>query len=335
MSDVMDDTATAGERMWRERAERDAAALHNRLRKNERRLRSWRKRQNIDAWRLYDHDVPEVPLLIDRYGGALAVSTRFKRRDELAALNSGWLEVQLAAIADQTGVSPDDIFTRSRRRAPGGQQTSRIEHDNIERIAVEAGLKFSLNMSDYLDPGLFLDHRIARARVRELARGKRVLNLFAYTGAFSVYAAAGGAAETLSVDASRRYLERLDRNMALNGFTMGQDHNTLRTDINQWFKRRDLERSRWDIIILDPPTYSRSRHREDDMDIQRDHPTLIAHSLSLLAEGGYLLFSTNHQSFTPDKSLETWGLSEVSAQSASPDFRGHAHRAWWKGPTPF
>jgi 23S rRNA (guanine2445-N2)-methyltransferase / 23S rRNA (guanine2069-N7)-methyltransferase len=192
----------------------------------------------------------------------------------------------------------------------------------------EAGLRFLVNLTDYLDTGLFLDHRLVRAKVRELAAGQRVLNLFAYTGTASVYAAAGGARETISVDLSATYLDWASKNLALNGFT-GQAHRLAQADAMAWLRE---DRTRYGLVYVDPPTFSNSKRTEDDFDVQRDHVALLDACADRLEPHGVLIFSNNFKRFRMDtEAISTrYEIQDWSAASVPFDFARHAdiHGCW-------
>ncbi|MEP7246080.1 MAG: class I SAM-dependent methyltransferase, partial [Gammaproteobacteria bacterium] len=184
----------------------------------------------------------------------------------------------------------------------------------------EGGLKFRVNFDDYLDTGLFLDHRPTRARIRELASGKRFLNLFSYTGAVTVYAAAGGARSSASVDLSRTYLDWAERNLGINGLA-SRNHSMVQADCREWLEQAALATERYDLIFLDPPTFSNSKRMEGVLDIGRDHAALIDASVRVLAPGGLLVFSTNAQKFKLDAALgERYDVRDISTATVPRDF---------------
>jgi 23S rRNA (cytosine1962-C5)-methyltransferase len=189
----------------------------------------------------------------------------------------------------------------------------------------ESGLKFLANLTDYLDTGLFLDHRITRQTVREISLNKKVLNLFAYTGSFSVYAAAGGASEVLTVDLSNTYLEWAKRNMALNGFDDANRYQFLQADVKQYLK--EIAPASFDIIVMDPPTFSNSKRMDDILDIQRDHVDLINQALAALKPGGQLFFSTNFTKFSLEKDkIKTDKIKDLTRFTTPFDFEGKLNR---------
>jgi 23S rRNA (cytosine1962-C5)-methyltransferase len=267
----------------------------NRLEKVYRHLNKQAKNQQISCFRVYDHDLPEFPLIIEKYENFIYVS-EYKRRHQMTeAEHTEWMEECKRIISDVMQVKREDIFVKLRQRKEGRQgQYKKINEQRTEFTVEENGLKFIVNLSDYLDTGLFLDHRITRMMIRDIAEKKRVLNLFCYTGSFSVYAAAGKASKVVSVDLSKTYLEWAGRNMNLN-FPTYKSHELVHADVKQYLKK--LSDDSFDLIIMDPPTFSNSKRMEDILDIQRDHVELINDCLRLLSPGGLLFFSTNYTKF--------------------------------------
>src|SRR5436190_69636 len=226
----------------------------------------------------------------------------------------------LAMLPGTTGVAPERIRVRTRRRTRRGEQYDKVGEQARFHVVTEGGLRFRVNFEDYLDTGLFLDQRTTRARLRDAARGKRFLNLFAYTGAATVYAAAGGAASTTSVDLSRTYIEWGRRNLALNALT-GEAHAWVQADCREWLTDAARGSQRFDLVFLDPPTFSNSKRMQGVLDIERDHPELIDACARLLAPQGLLLFSTNAQRFRLQEQLaERYQIRDLSAATLPRDF---------------
>ena len=303
-----------------------ARMFANRLGKNLKRLHSWAERESVSCYRVYDADMPEYAFAIDLY--------RAVEPDEL------WLYVQeyaapaeiepeavrrrrgevLAMLPGTTGVAPERIRVRTRRRTRRGEQYDKVDEQARFHVVTEGGLRFRVNFEDYLDTGLFLDQRTTRARLRDAARGKRFLNLFAYTGAATVYAAAGGAASTTSVDLSRTYIEWGRRNLALNALA-GEAHAWVQADCREWLTDAARGSERFDLVFLDPPTFSNSKRMQGVLDIERDHPELIDACARLLAPQGLLLFSTNAQRFRLQEQLaERYQIRDLSAATLPRDF---------------
>jgi 23S rRNA (guanine2445-N2)-methyltransferase / 23S rRNA (guanine2069-N7)-methyltransferase len=231
----------------------------------------------------------------------------------------------LAALPGAIGVPPERIKLRTRRRTSRGEQYDKLDNRSDSHVVLEGGLQFIVNFDDYLDTGLFLDHRMTRARLREAAAGKRFLNLFAYTGTATVYAAAGGATATTSVDMSRTYLDWAQRNLARNiGISPRSarpQHDFVQADCVEWLRNDARACERYDLIFLDPPTFSNSKRMEGVLDVERDHPALIDACMRLLEPGGLLVFSTNAQRFRLDPGVaERYAIRDVSAATLPPDF---------------
>jgi 23S rRNA (cytosine1962-C5)-methyltransferase len=299
--------------------------FRNRLEKVYRHLSRQARRQEVSCYRIYDHDLPEFPFIIEVYEDKLYVS-EYKRRHGLAEeQHDTWLEECKGIMSAVTGVHPGDIFIKLRKRKEGrGDQYQKLDEEKNEFIVREGGLDFIINLSDYLDTGLFLDHRITRQMVRELAEGKKLLNLFCYTGSFSVYAAAGGASSITSVDLSKTYLEWTDRNMEQN-FPDYKNHSAVHADVLQYITNPDLEH--FDLIVLDPPTFSNSKRMEEILDIQRDHVRLINHCMEILNLNGTLFFSTNYTKFQLNAAaIKASTIKDITKQTTPFDFAGKLKR---------
>lgn len=297
----------------------DLEMFANRLQKMSRHYGKWARRQGVTCYRIYDADIPEFPLAVDIYEDCVHLA-EYKRRhplsdEEYRIWRSGCRQV----VREVLGAEPAKIFFKERSRQRGRQQYERHDERQNEQIVRENGLRFIVNLSDYLDTGLFLDHRQTRQLVRETARGKRFLNLFAYTGSFTVYAAAGGAVSSITIDLSNTYLEWAQRNLRLNHLD-GPQHQFVRDDVKQWLQEPVQEI--FDLIVLDPPTFSNSKAMRDILDTQRDHPELINQCLARLSPGGTLFFSTNYRRFNLDEAaIQSTKIREISAQTIPPDFR--------------
>ncbi len=310
------------------KADTQAQIFANRLQKRVRHLRRWPRRRGITCYRIYERDIPEIPLVIDRYEDHLHIVEYERPHDRDLAQHADWLQLMVKTAGDVLEISPSQIFVKSRQRQRGTQQYERISNRKREVIVHEAGLQFLVNLSDYTDTGLFLDHRITRGMVRDLAEDKRVLNLFAYTGAFSVYAAAGDARATTTVDWSATYLQWAKRNFEINDLLSDQ-HQFLREDARQYVLQLP-HRPLFDLIVLDPPTFSNSKRTPHTWDVQRDHAELINELLVRLAAGGSILFSCNFRRFKLEaERIRDAVMREVSRQTVPEDFRnGRVHRSW-------
>lgn len=303
--------------------------FRNRLVKVYRHLSKQAARQGISCFRIYDHDLPEAPFIIEKYEDKLYVS-EYKRQHGLDdEQHAAWLDGCKTVMQEVIGVDAENIFIKLRKRKENRlDQYQKLEEEKAEFVVQEAGLKFLVNMSDYLDTGLFLDHRLTRGMVREESSGKRVLNLFCYTGSFSVYAAAGGASQVVSVDLSKTYLQWAERNLHLNfpGYSNAQ---FVHADVLQYLK--SLLPGTFDLIVLDPPTFSNSKRMKDILDVQQDHAELINDCLRLLTAGGILYFSTNYTRFVLDeKAINASQIKEITRASTPFDFVGKLQRPCYK-----
>ena len=305
--------------------------LANRLRKRRKHLRKWAKRHNIRCYRLYDRDIPEIPLAIDWYDGRLHVAEYHRDHDRTDEAHAAWLDGLMAAVAEVLEVDPGLCFLKRRQRQRGTSQYERLEGSASIFIVQEWDARFEVNLSDYLDTGLFLDHRNTRRRVASEAAGKDLLNLFAYTGSFSVHAALGGAASTTSVDLSNTYCAWAERNFQLNNMSP-RNHRVVREDVMTWLRQC---RSSYDVVVCDPPTFSNSKRTLTHLDIQRDQFGLLTALAEVTRPGGVVYFSTNFKRFKPcfdpvtERFRGVWSVEEVSAQTVPEDFRNkRVHRCW-------
>ncbi len=303
-----------------------AKMFGNRIAKNIKQLAKWAAREGVSCYRLYDADMPEYSFAIDRYAEADGARVWLYVQEYAAPKTIEPEAVQrrraeaLAALPAATGVPVECIHLRQRRRTARGEQYEKLGEGGEFRLVGESGLKFWVNFSDYLDTGLFLDHRITRQRLRAQAERARFLNLFAYTGSATVYAASGRARETTTVDMSATYLDWARRNLAVNGFS-GTNHQFLQEDCISWLKTAVAERRAYDLVFLDPPTFSNSKRMEDVLDVQRDHADLIHRCMALLAPGGKLVFSNNAQKFKMDAAIgERYKVTDISRATLPQDF---------------
>ena len=305
----------------------ELSAFSNRLRKNHRHWRKWAGRREITCYRLYDRDIPEFPLAIDWYEDQ--VHAQIFARKGVEPLSEAAERQIGASICDVLEISESRLAFKTRQRQRGLAQYEKTGEKGRPCLVHEGGLQFEVDLHSYLDTGLFLDHRNTRTMVRERAKGRRMLNLFAYTGSFSVYAAAGGALATTSVDLSNTYQAWTGRNLSLNGFT-GNEHELVREDVFTYLDRAVRERRLFGIIVLDPPSFSNSKKMLDTLDVQRDHQRLIEACLQLLTPNGELFFSTNRRRFKLDQSLaDRTGCEEITRQTLPEDFKRHTmHRCW-------
>lgn len=292
----------------------------NRLKKVFRILQKQAKQLGVSCYRLYDRDLPEFPLIIDVYGENVLV-TEYRSNHRLSEEDyDRWLEDSLEVVRHVLAKSEDQLYLKERKRKESRQDQYQKTDDRKEFIEVEeGGLKFLVNLTDYLDTGLFIDHRITRDMVRKASLGKRVLNLFCYTGSFSVYAAAGGAKSIVSADLSNTYLDWAKQNMELNGFS-GQQFRCERVDVLQYLPT--LEKESFDLIVLDPPTFSNSKSMKDVLDIQPMHVEMINECLRILSPGGVMYFSTNARKFELDEAGIKGTVKNITTATTPFDFKG-------------
>ena len=283
-------------------------------------------RQEISCYRIYDHDLPEFPFCIEKYEDWLYVAEYRRNHHMEESEHEEWVKDSKGMIAEITGIPAARIILRTRQRKSNRQDQYQKLDDEKQYMEVrEQGLKFKINLTDYLDTGLFLDHRITRSLVKERSKDKKVLNLFCYTGSFSVYASAGGASEVISVDLSKTYLKWASENMELNGYFDETKHKFLREDVKQYLQT--IPAGYFDLVIMDPPTFSNSKRMEDFLDIQRDHPELINQVLVSLKTGGELYFSTNFSRFQMHEAdLSNCTVKDITKATTPFDFQGKPNR---------
>jgi 23S rRNA (guanine2445-N2)-methyltransferase / 23S rRNA (guanine2069-N7)-methyltransferase len=302
------------------RARPGAAMFANRLRKNRDSLGDWARKEGVSCYRVYDADMPEYAFSIDLYSAGVSPDEpRFVYVQEYAppatiepAKARGRREEAFSVLPDVLEVPRERVHLRTRRKQKGGAQYNKVAEHGEFTVVREGGLELLVNFTDYLDTGLFLDHRPTRARLRELAAGKTFLNLFSYTATASVFAAAGGARTTTSVDLSNTYSDWARRNLERNGFGDSVRHRVLQEDVLEWLEQPPRER--YDLIFLDPPTVSRSKRMSTDFELQRDHVGLIRATLLRLSPGGLLVFSNNFRKFK----LDAAGLADLAVIDVTP-----------------
>jgi 23S rRNA (cytosine1962-C5)-methyltransferase len=300
--------------------------FRNRLTKVYRHVNKIAKKQETSCYRIYDHDLPEFPFCIEKYEDWLYVAEYRRNHHMEEEEHDLWLSECKLLIGEITEVPVARIILRTRQRKSNRQdQYQKLDDERQFMIVHEQGLKFNINLTDYLDTGLFLDHRITRALVRNISAGKRVLNLFCYTGSFSVYAAAGEALEVVSVDLSKTYLKWATENMELNGFFDPARHSYVQEDVKQYLQT--LPAGYFDLVIMDPPTFSNSKRMEDFLDIQRDHPELINQMLLAMKPGAQMYFSTNFSRFQIQReTLLDCSVKDITRATTPFDFQGKLNR---------
>ena len=299
-----------------------------RVKKNVGRLAPWRRRERISCYRAYDRDIPELPLAVDVFvdddsGLAYVLQTAWAPRHGGGVAFAALVEACGAAAAAVVDAG-DRFVTQIREPGPGGE----LAHDELEAsrwefTAREGAARFRLRLGARRDPGLFLDHRATRAHVATHIKGRRLLNLFAYTGSFSVQAALAGAAATLSVDLSVSTCRWAEENLTLNGLS-GPAHRVQQADVLSFL---DDDDGRWDVIVIDPPSFSKSRRAAGTFDVQRDHPALIARAARRLSTGGEIWFSCNRRDFILARDALPAGfvVDDMTGPTTPPDFRGTPH----------
>jgi 23S rRNA (guanine2445-N2)-methyltransferase / 23S rRNA (guanine2069-N7)-methyltransferase len=306
--------------------------FRRRLAKRFKHLAKWARRQGIEAFRIYDRDIPEIPLVIDWYAGWLHAAEYERPHERTEIEHDVWLDKMIEAAALELGVPVHQTFLKVRKRQRAGGQYEKVGERQAVLTVREGGLEFEVNLSDYLDTGLFLDHRQTRAMVRAESAGKRFLNLFCYTGSFSVYAAAGGAAETTSVDLSNTYLDWTRTNLAQNAFKDAGRHRTVRDEARAFLEHRAKRgEAPFDLVVCDPPTFSRSAKSETPWDVERDHAELLELVAQNLSPGGVVYFSTNFRRFhlAEEPLAKLYTIREITRQTLPEDFRNdRIHRAW-------
>ncbi len=305
-----------------------SSPLKNRMRKNYRHVRKWAKRTVTNCFRIYDRDIKEYPIVIDYYDGRFCVQFFTSTRD------SDEPPIELKDEAEQAicsifNVEPKTIHWRTRIKRKKTEQYEKVDEIKDFFNVLEYGIRFKINLNDYLDSGLFLDHRETRKMVGGLSTGKKVLNLFAYTCSFSVHAALGGASFTKSVDMSNTYIAWGKDNFALNNISLN-NHVFIREDCLKFLDDEIRSGEKYDIIVIDPPTISRSKKMEEMFDIQIDYISLITKGLKLLSPGGILFFSTNSRKFNFDaEQFKPCTIIDISAKTIPVDFHNQKiHRCW-------
>lgn len=287
-------------------------------------------RQNVSCWRVYDHDLPEFPFCIELYEDKLYLAEYLRRHGMTDEEHEQWLEDCIVVICKILEVKDEFVFIKQRKRKSN-------RHDQYEKVdskqefipVKENGIKFLVNLTDYLDTGLFLDHRITRQMVKEDSPGKRVLNLFAYTGSFSVYAAIADAASVTTVDLSKTYLAWAEDNFALNHLDDKTRYSFIHADVKQYLKT--LQANSFDVVIMDPPTFSNSKRMKDFLDIQRDHAELLNDVLYATTEGGKVYFSTNFSRFVLDTgAIKAAAIRDITKATTPFDFEGKLNRWCYK-----
>ncbi len=304
-----------------------AKMLANRVKKRFKHVSRRFSRENIEVFRLYDWDIPEIRVVVDWYAGHLVVG-EYMRTQSVPE----WLALMAADVADAMGVSPEKVHLKQRLAGrQDGRRYDRIDHTDEKMVVSERDLKFFVNPNDFVDTGLFSDHRNTRQMIRETVFGKAFLNLYCYTASFSCYAAKGGAIRTVSVDRSETAVNWARQNFALNN--IGEENNLLvHADVLDFLRKAGNAGETFDLAVVDPPSYSITRVRNQSFDILEDHPKLLSATFALMRPGGTVFFSTNHQGFElRSESLQVSRIEEITDATIPEDYvrnRQPIHRCW-------
>jgi 23S rRNA (cytosine1962-C5)-methyltransferase len=306
---------------------RQAEMFANRIAKNHKHLDKWAKSNDIECFRVYDRDIPELAFALDIYADRAHLQ-QYSKPAMASGAQREWLAAMHEAAAGALKLPRTSVTLKQRQGQRPEEQYRKLAAPVGDFVVHEGGHRFIVNLTGHLDTGLFLDHRQTRALVGSLAPGRRVLNLFCYTGSFSVYAAKNQAASTTSVDLSKTYLDWARRNFELNGIDRGRNR-LVQADAVRFIETERSSSDRYELIVLDPPSFSNSKRMQGVLDVQQDQVALIRGCLQLLAPGGELLFSTNLRTFRLDAALADLPMQEISAQTVPPDFRNRKiHRCW-------
>ena len=315
-------------------ASEHALMFSNRLKKNYKHLKKWARKNKISCYRVYDADIPQYAVAIDIYQDWIHVQEY--QAPKTVDKNRAFQRINdvIDVVADILETRQEKVVLKVRKKQEGSAQYHKHDTKDHKMTVQENGLKFIINMYDYIDTGLFLDHRNTRQLIKTLANKRRFLNLFAYTGSATVYAAAGGASSTTTVDMSNTYLNWAKENLSINGYSDNvyaqNRHNFIREDCLKWMQQAILDKQKYQLIFIDPPTFSNSKKMETSLDINRDHSALLSGSLALLADDGLIIFSTNARNFKLDSSIkEDCYIREITAKTTTEDFRKKPlHRCW-------
>ncbi|AAS69610.1 class I SAM-dependent methyltransferase [Leptospira interrogans] len=307
--------------------------FRNRITRMAKHWKKWARKRNIECFRIYDRDIPQVPVCVDLYGPLCHISV-YKNNYEISDEDRVKESEEISKIiCEILSIHPNQIFWKKREPKKGKEQYEKQSEQSELFEVGENGLRFYVNLSDYVDTGLFLDHRITRDLVRKESKGKKFLNLFSYTGSFTVYAASGGATKSLSVDLSNTYSDWAEENLKLNGFSLTK-HRILRADVMEWLRheRKNPDREKYDLIVVDPPTFSNSKKTNEIFDIQKNHVEVLNTLYRDFAfPGAVLFFSTNFRKFEFSKQSVLWdNLKDISKFTIPEDFRNEKIHFCWR-----
>jgi 23S rRNA (cytosine1962-C5)-methyltransferase len=304
-----------------------ARMLADKVKKKYRHLRKRYAKQNIEIFRLYDWDIPEIRVVVDWYAGHIVMGEYSRKQS-----TPDWLPLMGKSVADALGVPEEKLHLKIRRAgAQEGKRYERIACKNLMIPMRERDLQFYVNLTDFVDTGLFSDHRDTRMMVREMAEGKKFLNLYCYTGSFTCYAAKGGAVHTISVDRSEMAIHWAKENLELNSLDR-PEHLLIQKDTIDFLKKPGTECRDFDLAVVDPPSYSTTRMTNRHFDIAIDHPRMLNLTFELMKPGAIVFFSTNHQNFDlKTNQLSVTDIKEITMQTLPEDYqskRGQIHRCW-------
>ena len=305
--------------------------FENRLLKNYKHRLKQAKRLNVSCWRLYDHDLPEFPICVELYEEYIYIAEYNRRHALTDEEHEIWFEETKKIISNMTGVPVDHMYVKLRKRMShreGQYEKEAVTESKIITVN-ENELQFLVNLTDYLDTGLFLDHRVTRQMVQAESKETHFLNLFSYTSSFSVYAAKAGAKSVTSVDLSKTYLSWSEDNFKLNQIAPSSAYQFIHADVKQYLKT--LPMNYYDLVVMDPPTFSNSKRMKDILDIQRDHVELINDMLKAMKPGGILYFSTNFTQFIIDaEQIKSDQIKDITKATTPFDFEGRLKRWCYK-----
>lgn len=304
-----------------------ASMLANKVLKRYKHLKKRFTKQNLEIFRLYDWDIPEIRAVVDWYAGHLVIGEYSRQQS-----TPDWLPMMGKAVAQAMDIPGKNLHLKVRQAGfKEGKRYERIRHTNQKLVMQERDLKFYINLNDYVDTGLFSDHRNTRMMVRQMAKGKNFLNLFCYTGSFTCYAAKGGALSSVSVDRAEATIEWATDNLKLNGL-MNDTHQLIQQDTGAFLKDAGKRNLRFDLAVVDPPSYSTTRMTGEQFDVAKDHPGMLNAVFDIMRPSSTVFFSTNHQNFTlKTGSLNVSGIREITDKTIPEDYvskRKQIHRCW-------
>lgn len=311
--------------MSNEKIQYQSELLINRVKKNYNHLKKRFARAQIDCFRLYDWDIPEIRAVVDWYKGHIVVAEYVRTQT-----TEDWLPAMAKAVAIALDIPANNTHVKRRQtKTENGPRYQKLDSKGERFVVNERDLKFWVNLDDFLDTGLFSDHRDTREIIKKISKDKNFLNLFAYTGAFTCAAALGGAKSTTTVDRSDTYLNWAKENLQLNAL-WSANHKIVQSDSFNYLQRADSEKKRFNLAVVDPPSFFQDNQRKVSFDIDKDHPKLLDAVLKVMEKDSEVYFSTNHQNFTPKfESLTLKNIVELTPKTIPEDYRNKKiHRCW-------